>query len=176
MAATSWKDIVGAVAPSIATLFGGPLAGVAVKALSEKLLGKPDGTEDEVAQAVASLAPADLLKLKEVEADLTKTLADIGVRQAQVDASDRDSARRRQIETKDLTPALIALLVLCGYGAVMYRLMAGGPLTGDQQILWMMFGTLTAAVTQVLNYFLGSTSQSAKKNDTIAQAIKGQAG
>lgn len=172
---TSWKDVVATVAPGLATLFGGPLAGVAVKALSEKLLGKPDGTEAEVAQAVTALSPADLIKIKEVDAELTKALEAAGVQREQIAASDRDSARRREVESKDWTPRLLAVIVIVGYGLAMERLMNGPPLTGDQQILWSMFGSLTLAVSQVLNYFFGSTSQSAAKNATIAQALKGTA-
>lgn len=169
---TTWKDVVQTVAPSLAALFGGPLAGVAVKALSEKLLGKPDGTEDEVGQAVASMSSADLLKLKEVEADLMKALEAAGVQREQIAAADRDSARKREVDSKDWTPRFLAALIVVGYGLAMERLMNGPPLSGDQQILWSMFGSLTLAVSQVLNYYFGSTSQSAAKNATIAQAIK----
>jgi len=172
MASTSWKDVVAAVAPSVATLFGGPLAGVAVKALGDKLLGKPDATEDEVGAAVAALAPADLVKLKEVEADLAKSLEAAGVQREQIAAADRDSARKREVESKDWTPRLLAGLIVVGYGVAMERLMNGPPLSGDQQILWSMFGSLTLALSQVLNYYFGSTSQSAAKNATIAEAIK----
>ena len=51
-----WKSIVKVVAPTIATGLGGPLAGLATKALSEVLLGKSDGTEDEVARVTVRLS------------------------------------------------------------------------------------------------------------------------
>jgi hypothetical protein len=35
-----WKKIVGAVAPTLATALGGPLAGMAAAAVSDALLGK----------------------------------------------------------------------------------------------------------------------------------------
>ena len=47
-------NIVKTVAPTIATAMGGPLAGMAVRTLSETLLGKPDGTEAELAAAAAA--------------------------------------------------------------------------------------------------------------------------
>lgn len=170
---SSWKDVIATVAPGLATMLGGPLAGMAVKAISEKLLGKPDGTEDEVAQAVATMSPADMVKLKEIEADTTKALTDAGVKMSQIDAGDRDSARKREIDTHDKTPQILAVLILALYGYVLYRLMGGDVPKDDAQVLMMMYGALTAAVTQVLNYFFGSTSQSAAKNATIAKAVKG---
>jgi len=41
---TTWKGIVGTVAPALATALGGPLAGVAVRAIAEKVLGKPEAS------------------------------------------------------------------------------------------------------------------------------------
>ena len=50
----NWQGIVKAVAPTLAGMLGGPLAAVAVRELSNKILGKPDGTEADVAAAIAS--------------------------------------------------------------------------------------------------------------------------
>ena len=60
-------NIVGKVAPGIATALGGPLAGSAVKFLSEKLLGKTDGTAEELLQELNGLTPEQMLKIKEME-------------------------------------------------------------------------------------------------------------
>ena len=51
--------LLGQVAPTIATALGGPLAGVAVKTLSNVLLGHENGSEDEVkaTKAVAVCIP-----------------------------------------------------------------------------------------------------------------------
>ena len=56
------KSIIQTVAPTIGTAVGGPLGGMAVKAISEALLGKPDGTPDEVSKAIALLEKAGRLK------------------------------------------------------------------------------------------------------------------
>ena len=60
-------NLVRTVAPSIASAVGGPLAGMATRAISEALLGKPDGTEEELTQAVATATPEQLLALKQAE-------------------------------------------------------------------------------------------------------------
>lgn len=36
-----WKDVISSVAPGLATAFGGPLAGAAVKVIADKVLGTP---------------------------------------------------------------------------------------------------------------------------------------
>ena len=70
-----WKSVVRTVAPTLATALGGPLAGAAVQALSVALLGRPDGTEQEVAEAVLT-GGADAL-LVETSQDLLQTKAAI---------------------------------------------------------------------------------------------------
>lgn len=98
MNSAEWKGVLGAVAPTIATLLGGPLAGAAVGALSTALLGKPDGTEAELAPLVASAAPDILLKIKEAEKELKLGLANAGVKLEEVAALDRGSARDREVK------------------------------------------------------------------------------
>lgn len=44
-----WKATIGAVAPGIATAFGRPLASAAVNVIANKVLGKTDASERDVA-------------------------------------------------------------------------------------------------------------------------------
>ena len=164
----SWTDVIAAVAPGLATMLGGPLAGIAVKAISDKLLGHTNGTDDEVAAAIQSMAPADLVKLKEVEAELQKSLTDAGVKLEDIAAKDRDSARVRQSALKDPTPTILAVAILAAFGTVLYQLMTGASLGTDAQVVYILLGTLTASVTQVLNYFFGSSAGSAAKTSALA--------
>lgn len=52
-----WKEIVRAVAPTLATALGGPLAGVATSEISNAILGKSDGTEAELGDALVKATP-----------------------------------------------------------------------------------------------------------------------
>lgn len=166
-----WKSIVGTVAPALATALGGPLAGVAVKALSSKLLGKEDGTQDEVGAAIAAMSPADLVKIKEVEADLTKALAAVDVDMERIASADRDSARRRAVDLHDYTPNALALLLLALFAYVLHALMTGQDIGQDGQIAMMMIGGLIAANQQALNFFFGTTRSSANKDKTLSALV-----
>lgn len=68
-------DILKTVAPALATALGGPLAGAAVSFLSSKLGVDPAVIE----QTVAGMAPADLVKMKELDLDFQKHMADNGI-------------------------------------------------------------------------------------------------
>lgn len=174
MAGFDWRAIVSTVAPTVATMLGGPLAGIAVKALSAKLLGRDDGTEAEVAAAVQALGPQDLIRLREIEADLVKTLADNEIKLESLATQDRDSARRRAIEMRDYTPNVLAFVVIGVFGWMLDRLMNGASLGADANVAFMMLGTLTTAVGQALNYFYGTSRSSADKSKVIAN-MKGAA-
>jgi len=43
-----WGGLIGAVAPTIATALGGPLAGMATRAISSALFGHQDGSMDDI--------------------------------------------------------------------------------------------------------------------------------
>ena len=58
-----WKRVLRAAAPVIGTAWGGPLGGTVATVVSEKILGKPDGTETEIAQAIGNGGPEVLAKL-----------------------------------------------------------------------------------------------------------------
>jgi len=168
MPAFDWKQILSTVAPTVATMLGGPLAGMAVKALSAKLLGREDGTEEEVAMAVQALGPQDLVRLREIEADLVKTLADNDIKLEALATQDRDSARKRATEARDYTPSILTFALLCVFTYVLSQLINGVEVKGNAEVLYTMFGTLSTALIQSLNFQFGTTRSSADKNKTIA--------
>jgi hypothetical protein len=73
-------DWLKSLAPTAATLLGGPMAGLAVKFLAGKL-GVPDATAEAVTSAMAGLneTPEGRVKLAEVDAALRMHAVDAGV-------------------------------------------------------------------------------------------------
>jgi hypothetical protein len=108
MAKIDWKKIVGAVAPTLATALGGPLAGIAVKTIATQVLGKSDASEDEVEAAILGADPQTLIRLKEVELEFKATMVNAGIKLEEIASSDRAS---------DLKDPMIATLVgtMIGY-------------------------------------------------------------
>ena len=164
----NWKDILATVAPTVATMLGGPLAGMAVKALSSKLLGRDDGTEEEVATAVTALAPADIIRLRELDVDLAKTLADNDIKLEALATQDRDSARKRATDAHDYTPSILTFALLAVFSFVLYSLLDGVEVKGNAEVLYTMFGTLSTALIQSLNFQFGTTRGSQNKDKVIA--------
>jgi len=73
-----WKETLRGIAPTIATMAGGPQVGVAVKWLGDKLLGKPDATEGEVSLAILNASPDERIKLTQLEQQFKVEMAKIG--------------------------------------------------------------------------------------------------
>jgi len=79
------------IAPTIATALGGPLAGAAAEFLASKL-GASDKTVEGIQQTLSGMTGADLIKLKELDLDFQKHMADNGIAlqmaQVQVDVEE----------------------------------------------------------------------------------------
>ena len=79
--AFDWKGLLKKVAPTLATVLtgGNPLAGLGVKALSDAVLGKPDGSEDEIALALQGATPKMLADIKVADQSFKLEMEELGI-------------------------------------------------------------------------------------------------
>jgi membrane-bound ClpP family serine protease len=164
--------LLGQVAPTIATALGGPLAGVAVKTLSNALFGHEDATEAQISDAMASATPDQLAAIKKIDADFKVQMKSLDIDLERIAAGDRDSARQMQRETKDWVPKVLAIVITLGFfGILIWMLLNGMPQTGTEALL-MMLGALGTAWTGVVNFYYGSSAGSKAKNDLLSAKDK----
>lgn len=170
------KDVLATVAPTLATALGGPLAGVAARTLADKWLGREGADPAEIEAALAAAQPADLVRLREIEAEFRAEMQQAGVELERVAAGDRDSARQRQAAMKDWTPSVLGLAIILGFfGVLAYLFRFGLPAEGEE-VLLLMVGALGAMTAQVGNFFFGSSVGSKSKDGTIERALAGLKG
>jgi len=163
----SFGPLLGQLAPTIATALGGPLAGVAVKTLSNALFGHEDGTEEQISEAMASATPDQLAAIKKIDADFKVQMKSLDIDLERISAGDRDSARQMQRETKDWVPKILAIVITLGFfGILVWMLLNGMPKTGTEALL-MMLGALGTAWTGVINFYYGSSAGSKAKTDAM---------
>ncbi len=168
----SLKDILGEVAPTLATAFGGPLAGVVTRAIADKVLGNEAATPEEVEAALTRASPEDLVKLRELDLEFKARMEEAGIRLEEVAAEDRASARERQARMRDWTPSVLGLAIVLGFFAVLAWIIRFGLPPQGGEVLLIMVGALGAMTTQVGNYFFGSSTGSKSKDQIIAE-LKG---
>lgn len=165
---SSWKDVVGTVAPTIASALGGPLAGMAVGTIASAL-GLSEATVEKVSAAVSGANPSDLLALKQAEIEFTKRMRELDIDLERIAAGDRDSARKRQIEVKDRTLPALAIIVTTGFFGILFYMMRWQVPTESKDVLNIMLGSLGTAWIQVMSYYFGSSSGSAMKTKLLGE-------
>jgi len=98
-----------------------------------------------------------------------------------LDIQDRDSARKREMEVKDSTPARLAFLIIGAFIAVAVFVVAhpyiwpGTKL--EPEMLGMVgavIGYLSAKAEQVASYYFGSSAGSQAKDATIGRMANGK--
>jgi len=167
----AFGPLLGSVAPTIATALGGPVAGMAVKALSGALFGHEDGTDEDIQAALANPTGDQLAALKKIDADFKVQMKSLDIDLEKIAAGDRDSARNMAIATHDWIPRVLAVGVTLGFfGIVAYILLFGLPATGGEALL-MLIGTLGSAWTGVMAFYFGSSAGSTAKTDALTASL-----
>lgn len=160
-------SMVSKFAPSIATALGSPLAGMAVSALASRFNVADD--VEAVTKAIMADPEAEA-KIKQLEHDKFKAIL-----------ADKDSARKREMAVvqsdsaptinKIVTPALA--LGVTGLSFVLFAVLIFVEVKPEaKDILIYILGVLSAAVTQVLSYYFGSSMGSKDKDEKLRNAIK----
>ena len=159
------------IAPTAATLLGGPLAGMAVDAIG-KAIGMDAATKDQVKDVLTSgtLNAEQMAAIKQAEADLALKVQQLDIDLEKVHAGDRASAREMAVKTGDTwTPRIIALTVFVVWGAVNWKLF-NGTISGDmRELVARALGTLDATLMAVIYYYFGSSAGSKEKTQAIKE-------
>ena len=151
------------VAPTIATALGGPLAGLAVTAVS-KALGI---NEEDVTKTIESgkLTADQITQLKLAEIELQKQSQALGLNFETLAVEDRKSARDMQATTKSWVPGVLAIGITVGFFGILFSLMMGYATKSDE--LMIMLGSLGTAWTGIIGFYFGSSAGSQHKDDLL---------
>ncbi len=179
----SWQSLLKGVAPVIGGLVGGPLGSAALTAAAQALLpeeevhkagGNVGKLERLVEGALNTASPEQLAELKRADQAFETRMAELGIDLEKIHAADRDSARKRQVETGDKTPAVLAYLYTIGFFCLLAVLIFyGGKIdTKVSAMLQVLLGVFLAMLKSAADYFFGSSAGSAKKNVLLAEARK----
>ena len=160
--------ILKSAAPALATAVAGPAGGLAVEFIADKL-----GIDDKTVQGVTAALqgnPELQLKLKEID-----------IKELELHAKDRDSARNREmaIATSEHAPTInkiVTPVLALGVVALSFILFAilifVDVKENAKDILIYILGVLSAAVTQILSYYFGSSQGSKDKTEELKGLMK----
>ncbi len=185
-----WKKLISTVAPTIGTMLGGPFLGTAISSLSEVLLGKPNGTQEEISKVLSTngLSIDNTKELKRLDQEHLEKMTSLGLDLEKLNASvqveyikDVQDARK-MFNDKIYWLGVIILVIfaitmtLCLYGA--YGILSGGIILEDVSVvaavsgfIGTIVGYIAANAQQVVGYFFGSSAGSDKKSDALAHSV-----
>jgi len=158
------------IAPTIATALGGPLAGMAVSAIS-KAIGVD---EKDVGDLINNnkLTADQIAQVKLAEIELQKQANELGLNFEALAVDDRKSAREMQATTRSIVPPLLAASVTVGFFAILGGMMFGKMSVADNTALTMMLGSLGTAWTGIIAYYFGSSAGSQAKTEMLGKSPK----
>ena len=146
------------VAPTIATALGGPVAGMAVKALSSALLGHDGGSEDDITNALANATPDQITALKKIDADFKVQMKKLDIDLVKIAADDRASARDMAANTHSYTPSVLSYVTVVCWAIIQYYLFTHIIDPSMRELIARVLGTLDGALMLVLSFWFGSSN------------------
>jgi hypothetical protein len=151
------------ILPTIGTLLGGPLGGMAVDAAG-KALGLTDATKESITKVLQSgnLTAEQMAALKQADAELQTRLKELDIDLAKVAAADRDSARKMAISTGSWAPAVLAICITVGFFGVLVGLLTGELKLWDNAGLTLLIGALSTSWGAVVMFYFGSSNTDPK--------------
>lgn len=171
-------DILKGVAPTLAGAFagtfGGPAMGLAVKQLGEKLLGKSDASHSDVAAALVSAKPEQLLELRRLDTSFKQAMLDYGYKVEELEVRDRDSARERDkafvvAGRSNIRADVLAYLAIGGLLGLSVLVFYVELSPHQREILIYILGALTVLVKDVYGFEFGSSKDAAKSMNAMKE-------
>lgn len=187
-----FKEIIKTIAPIAGTLIGGPLAGVAIKAIGDAI-GMEAPTQERIVEAIkgGSLSPDQVAAIRQADAALKVKLRELDLDEKKIEqqaekmyVDDTDNARKAHAGDRGVY--WLGIAVLATFAIVMvasmygcYQILTDGLKIKDVGIVAAVFGFLGTVVgyvaanaQQVVSYFFGSSRGSQDKSRDMADAIK----
>lgn len=163
------------LAPLIGTALGGPLGGAAAAFIADKL-GLQGKTIEAVSEVLNSgkLSPEQISSIKLAEIEFEKFLAANKIDLAKLDVQNTQGARDMQIATRSHIPGVLAVTITVGYLGILVGMMLGALKVSDNQALLILIGALATGFGTVLNFFLGSSHGSQRKDVMLASSGSGK--
>lgn len=166
-------SVLGQLAPGIATAIGGPLAGMAVQALTGALGMGEGASKEDVLRAVAGASPEQLAAIKKADQDFAVRMKELDIDIYALDQADRASARDREAKVGGLANPVLATFVMAGFFGVSAAVIFGnaGADPATSTIVGAIIGYASAKADQVVSYYFGSSAGSKRKTEAMASQI-----
>lgn len=167
-----WKAMVGKVAPTIAAGLGGPMAGMATKAIASALgleAGKdPNVLETEIEGRLANASHEDLVALKNADNDFKVRMRGLGIKETDLYLQDVQQARDKFASSWEPRMVFIALGLMTSLGLWYLMTYIRDIDATKLNIVLPLFGIVVAKFIDSCSYFVGSSKGSSQKTEMLS--------
>lgn len=162
------NDLLKTIAPLLGTALGGPLGGAAAAFIADKL-GLDSKTVKNVSEVLngSKMDPDQIMQIKLAEIEFEKFCKTHEIDVAKLDMDNTKDARDMQKQTRSYFPATLSTFVTVGFFSILVTMLVYE--YKPTEPLLIMLGALGAAFGAVVNFWLGSSAGSQRKDALLAE-------
>jgi nitroreductase len=150
------------------------LVGMAAQTISTVTGKDVKADAESISAAISGATPEQLQALKQADQDFALKMQAMGFQNEEelekIAAEDRANARDREEKVRDYTPEVGFYILLGVFAFFLHWLFKYSVPTDNKAIIYSAFGSLGTLVIMAATYFYGTTRQSARKDEVIAQS------
>ena len=150
------KNLLGAVAPPLATSLGGPMGGMAAKIISETL-GVPNNKKS-IEQAMQNASPEELAKIKKAELEFEAEMKKLDVDVFALEAQEKQDARKHF--SKDWTARIIGIATIGGFLGYIFLVTLQPPEQNSEALINLVLGYLGGLASAIISFYFGASNSS----------------
>jgi len=169
------KSSIQSIAPAIGGVLGGPLGAAAASTLSKVLLGKPDGSEAEIASAVSAMTPEKMVELEKADKAFQIKVIELANEAEERRINDVKHAREKsESESKrgqkdwirpsmtfSTLGSMVTLVVLLSFSTTSSQ--------SSMSVIEILIGCLSTCFISQVGYYFGSSAGSARKTELMSK-------
>ena len=150
------KGLLASLAPTVGKALGGPMGGMAVKLVADKL-GVSNTTDPAKLEKYVEDHPECISALQEAELEFAKTLAErnIDLETFKIEVQERQAAR--EIFGEDPTPKVFAIISLLGFLCYIFFVTFSADAV-DSALANIILGYLGGLISGISAFFFGSSN------------------
>jgi len=151
------KGLLASLAPTVGKALGGPMGGMAVKLVADKL-GISNTTDPAKLEKYLEEHPESIALLQEAEREFFLTIQEREIDLDNFKMEMQDRKHSRDIFGDDPTPKIFAIISLMGFLAYIFLVTFRGREDTDEATMNIILGYLGGLISGISAFFFGSSN------------------
>ena len=148
-----FKNLLGAVAPTLGTALGGPMGGMAANVISE-VLGVPNNPK-AIEKGIADATPEQLAEIKKAELAFEAEMKKLEVDVFALETQEKQDARKHF--SKDWTARIIGIATIGGFLGYIFLVTLQPPEQNSEALINLVLGYLGGLASAIISFYFGAS-------------------